>query len=217
MNPLDTHILPNRKDFESDPFGYSALAWLKWGAAQAIAGFPVDLSKPPTSEDLKSPVLWLAQAHAMAEAARIVLKNEPNLGHLPDSIKGVSDCQYCSVGLMLVGYSLEICLKAMLIMTKGIEVYTSNEKKYRNHELEDLAKFVPALSVKDKAILRTLTHFVKWAGRYPDPGSGRQDKTEEIFALSEEHQVTASDLFNLAARILGYSQQIAASPGGLEL
>lgn len=136
MNPLEKHILPNRDGFGSDPFGYSALAWHKWGAAQTIAGFPVDLSKPPTSDDLKSPVLWLTQAHAMSEAARIVLQNQPELAHLPNSVRGVCDCQYCAVGLMLVGYSLEICLKAMLIMKKGIGVYTSEEKKHRHHRLD---------------------------------------------------------------------------------
>jgi len=211
MNPLEKHILPNRDGFGSDPFGYSALAWHKWGAAQTIAGFPVDLSKPPTSDDLKSPVLWLTQAHAMSEAARIVLQNQPELAHLPNSVRGVCDCQYCAVGLMLVGYSLEICLKAMLIMKKGIGVYTSEEKKHRHHRLEELAEFVPGLNAKDKVILQTLTHFVTWAGRYPDPGSGREDNAEEIFALSEKHQVAASDLFNLAARVMRYSQQIAGS------
>lgn len=211
MNRLEKHILPNRDGFGSDPFGYSALAWRKWGADQTIAGFPVDLLKPPTSDDLKSPVLWLTQAHAMSEAARIVLQNQPELAHLPNSVRGVCDCQYCAVGLMLVGYSLEICLKAMLIMKKGIGVYTSEEKKHRHHCLEELAEFVPDLNAKDKAILQTLTHFVVWAGRYPDPGSGREDNAEEIFALSEEHQVAASDLFNLAARVMRYSQQIAGS------
>lgn len=63
----------------------------------------VDMSKPPTSEDLKSPILWMTQAHAMAEAAQIVLRNKPELGPLPIFVKGVCDCLYCVVGLMLVG------------------------------------------------------------------------------------------------------------------
>lgn len=147
----------------------------------------------------------------MAEAARIVLQNQPELTHLPNSVRGACDCQYCAVGLMLVGYSLEICLKAMLIMKKGISVYTSEEKKHRHHRLEELAEFVPGLNAKDKVILQTLTHFVTWAGRYPDPGSGREENAEEIFALSEKHQVAARDIFNLAARVMRYSQQIAGS------
>lgn len=211
MTSLEKHILPNRNGFASDPFGYSALAWHKWAAAQNVAGYPVDLSRPPASEDLKSPVLWLTQAHAMAEAARIVLQGKPNLDHLPIFTKGVCDCQYCAVGLMLVGYSLEVCLKAMLIMKKGIDVYTSEESKHRHHRLETLSEFVPGLNAKDKAILQTLTHFVIWAGRYPDPGSGREDDAENIFTLSEKHKISASDLFNLAGRVMGHSRQIAGA------
>jgi hypothetical protein len=208
MDLFANRLQPNRDDFAKDPFGYSAIAWHKWGMAQTIAGYPSDISKPPTSEDLKSPVLWMTQAHAMAEAARIVLQNKPELGPMPIFVKGVCDCQYCAVGLMLVGYSLEICLKAMLIMKKGTRAYTEDERTYRTHHLEKLADFVPDLSSKDKAILKALTHFVIWAGRYPDPGSGREHNAEEIFTLSEKHQISARDLFDLAARVMKYSQNI---------
>jgi hypothetical protein len=109
---------------------------------------------------------------------------------------------------MLVGYSLEICLKAMLILTKGVEAYTSSEKRYLHHRLEELAEFIPDLDAKDKAILRVLTQFTTWAGRYPDPGSGREDNAEAIFALSERHQVAARDLFALAARVMNHSQKL---------
>lgn len=202
-------ILPNRNGFEADPIGYSALAWHKWGMAQTLAGFPVDISKSPSSEDLKSPVLWLTQAHAMSEAARIILQNNPNLDNLPIYTKGVCDCQYCAVGLMLVGYSLEICLKAMLIMQKGVAAYTADEKSYYHHRLEELAKFIPGLSTKDKAILRALTHFTLWAGRYPDPGSGRIKDADGVFSLSEDHKITASELFELAARVMRHASQVA--------
>lgn len=208
---LEEFLLPNRDDFGKDPFGYSALAWHKWGAACTLAGFPVDLSRPPTSEDLKNPVLWLTQAHAMSEAARILIQNQPELSHLPNNLKGLCDCQYCAVALMLVGYSLEICLKAILIMKKGIDVYKSEEKKHQHHRLEKLAEFVPDLSAKDKAILQILTHFVMWAGRYPDPGSGREDNAEEIYSLSEKHKIVAKELFMVAARVMGYARQVTES------
>ncbi len=208
---LDKFILPNRDDFGKDPFGYSALAWQRWCAASTLAGYPVDMSLPPTSEDLKNPVLWLTQAHAMTEAAVILIGNEPNLSHLPNSMKGLCDSQYCAVALMLVGYSLEICLKGMLIIKMGIEVYKSEEKKHHHHRLEKLAEFIPDLSDKDKAILRTLTHFVLWAGRYPDPGSGREDNPEEIFRLSEKYRIAAKDLFRLAARVMGHVKLVTES------
>lgn len=74
MDSLEKYVMPNPKGFEADPIGYSALAWHKWGMAQTLAGFPVDISKPPSPTDLKSPILWLTQAHALSEAAAHVLR-----------------------------------------------------------------------------------------------------------------------------------------------
>ena len=72
-----------RDSFAKDPFGYSALAWHKWGMVQTMAGFPVDIDNSPKSEDLKSPVLWLSHAHVLTEAALILLRNEPKLEFIP--------------------------------------------------------------------------------------------------------------------------------------
>jgi hypothetical protein len=211
FNPLEQHLKPNRAKFGEDPFGYSALAWHRWALAQEISGFPVDLEHPPSSEDLKSPVLWLTHARAMSEAGVNVLKSEPTLDQMPDLLKGVCDSQYCAVGLMLVGFSLEICLKAMLIIRMGIMKYDQEERMHSHHRLEELAEFVPNMSPKDRAILRTLTHFVVWAGRYPDPGSGREKKAEEIFTVSEEYKICARDLFDLAVRVMGHVKQVVGA------
>lgn len=208
MHPLLPQISPDRNQFAADPFGYSALAWQRWVIAQEIAGFPGDPTKAPTSEDLKSPILWLSQAHALSEAAATVIRNMPNVEHMPALTRGVCDSQYCAVGLMLVGYSLEICLKAMLILRLGVETYSAEERKHRHHDLVKLASFMPDLSEKDKAILALLTHFLVWAGRYPDPGSGREDNATLIFELSETHQISAKDLFVLSARVMRHVQEL---------
>jgi hypothetical protein len=202
MHPLEQHLLPNREGFAADPFGYSALAWHKWAVAQNLNGLPVDPEQPPTARDLKSPVLWLSQAHALSEAAVTVLRSQPNLNEMPVVTRGVCDSQYCAVGLMLVGYSLEVCLKAMLIIRNGIDAFAADERSFRHHRLEELAAFIPDLSEKDRAILRVLTDFVLWAGRYPDPGSGRESAAEAIFTTSEEYQIAARDLFELATRVM---------------
>ena len=207
MTPHES-ISPCDDAFGSDPLGYSALGWHKWGMVQTLAGFPVDLTKGPTSNDLKSPVLWLSHAHAMAEAARAVLQGTPNLEVMPEPIRGVTHCQYHAVALMLVGYSLEICLKAMLIIKKGITSYQAEEKKHYHHSLEKLAEFIPGLSAKDNAILSGLTHYVRWAGRYPDPGFGKEGHAEEIFQLSEQNQISAKDVFALASSILRHSREV---------
>jgi hypothetical protein len=201
-------IQPDRDGFAKDPCGYGSLAWMKWAMVQGVGGVEIDVTKPPTSEQLKSPVLWLAHAHAMSEAAQVVLKHQPEFAAMPIQIRGICDSQYCAIGLMLVGYSLEICLKAMSIMRHGVEAYSQSEKRYKHHRLDDLASFIPDLSAKDNAILKILTHFVTWAGRYPDPGSGRQDQPSEIFALSETHQVSADDVFRLVGRVMGHSRLI---------
>lgn len=202
------YLMPNRQGFAADPFGYSALAWHRWGLARELSGFPVDLESPATSDELKSPVLWLAHAHALSEAAVAVVESEPPFDSMPNLLKGVCDSQYCAVGLMLVGYSLETCLKAMLIIRKGVEAYSEEEPSHRHHRLEELAAIVPDLGPKDRAVLRTLAHFVTWAGRYPDPGAGREKKLEEVYQSAEKHQITASDVFALAARVMRHAREV---------
>lgn len=212
MHPLEHLLKPNKDAFGIDPFGYSALAWQRWCIAQTIAGVPADPTKRPTSKDLKSPVLWLLQAHALSEAATIVLRNDPTLDSMPSLTHGTCDSQYRAVGLMLVAYSLEICLKAMLIISNGIEDYSSQERRYKHHRLEELATFIPWLNEKDRAILRCLSHFSSWAGRYPDPGSGREGDSEEIFSLSEQHRISGKELFELAAKVMKYTQSVIDPP-----
>lgn len=95
-----------------------------------------------------------------------------------------------------------------MIIKKGITAYQAEEKKYRHHSLEKLADFVHDLSEKDKAILKGLSHFVRWAGRYPDPGFGKEGHAEEIFKLSEHHKISAKELFTLAARIMTYVNRV---------
>jgi hypothetical protein len=208
MHPLEKSVGPDPRGFEVDPIGYSALAWHKWGLAQTMAGFPVDISKPPTAIDLKSPTLWLTQAHALSEAAINVLGSEPNLDHLTVYTKGVCHCQYHAVALMLVGLSLEICLKAMLIVREGIEKFTTKESERRHHRLQALSEFIPELSDKDRAILECLTHFIYWAGKYPDPGSGREKDAVAVFDLSEKYEISAKQLFELISRVMGYAKTV---------
>ena len=208
MHPLEKSIGPNPQGFDEDPIGYSALAWHKWDMAQTMAGFPVDISKAPTAVDLKSPVLWLTQARALSEAAVQVLRAGPNLDHLPIYTKGVCHCQYYAVALMLVGLSLETCLKMMFIVREGIEGFMKKERKRRHHRLQELSEFIPDLTEKDRAILECLTHFIYWAGKYPDPGSGRVNDAVDVFNISEKHEISAKQLFELAARVMRYAQEV---------
>lgn len=210
MLDFEKYLKPNREDFGKDPFGYSALARHKWGMAATMAGFPIDISQPATTDELKDPILWMSQAHALSEAAVAVLEKEQYFNIMPPHIRSACDSQYCAVGLMLVGYSLEICLKSMIIMKEGIDGYKKIEKKTRHHRLHELANFVPDLSKKEIAILRCLTHFVYWAGKYPDPGSGKENEVESVFDISEKYQIAARDLFSLSSKIMSHAQKVTA-------
>ncbi len=203
---------PERESFAADPFGYSALAWHKWGTVQTLAGFPIDASAFPSSRDLKDPILWLAHASALSEAATTVARTIPSWAHIPVTARGICDSQFCAVALMLVGYSLEVCLKAMLIMKNGVAEYEANEQQFRHHRLEELAAFLPALTAKDKAILRLLTHFTVWAGRYPDPGTKFEADAREIFEVSEREQICGREVFSFAAQVMKHAQVVASEP-----
>lgn len=200
--------LPNRDMFAQDPGSYSRSAWMRWAMLASEHGETIDPIASPTSENLKNPILWLTQADAMTQAAMQLVKNEPSFDTMPVAVRGICDSQYCAVVLMLVGYSLEVCLKAMIIIRGGIDAYAEAEQQYRHHDLKKLASFINDLDAKDVAILDLLTHFVSWAGRYPDPGRKSIDKHEKIFDLAEENQISAHDLFKLAGKVMGHVRKL---------
>lgn len=201
-------LKPDAKGFEADPFGYSALAWHKWGLLATASGFPVDISKAPIAQDLKNPVLWLSHANALSEAAVYLVRNDPPLTSIPEDIRSICHSQYYAVALMLVGYSLEVCLKAMRLIQMGANDFMANEKDHFHHDLNELARFITELSDKDQAILQCLSHFVRWAGRYPDPGSKRLESAVDVFAVSEQFKITAKDVFDLSARVMHHTRVV---------
>ncbi|WP_218421639.1 hypothetical protein [Stutzerimonas stutzeri] len=202
--------MSDESGFEADPLGYSALAWYKWGMLATINGFPIDISKEPTTEDLRNPVLWLSHANALSEAAVCLIKNVPAFSSFPADIRTICHSQYHAVALMLVGYSLEVCLKSMLLINLGVEEFARQEKKHFHHRLREPATFVPGLSKKDQAILDGLTHFVVWAGRYPDPGTKRASGVADVFDIAEKNEINAKELFHLATRIMKHVREVVA-------
>jgi hypothetical protein len=168
----------------------------------SVNGVELDPFKQPGSEDLKNPLLWLTQAEAMSQAALVLIEAEPSFDNLPAEMRGICDSQYCAVALMLVGYSLEVCLKAMILVKAGVEAYSEAERKYLTHDLKKLATFFVDLDAKDLAILELLTHFIAWAGRYPDPGSRYIDKHDSVFELAEQNQISGHDLFKLVSKVM---------------
>ncbi|HDZ1527035.1 TPA: hypothetical protein RRW95_005145, partial [Klebsiella pneumoniae] len=75
----------------------------------------------------------------------------------------------------------------------------------------DLATFIPDLTTKDRVILKLLTHFIYWAGRYPDPGTRKEDQAQEILLLSEKHKICLPDVMRLAKKIMSHAQVVINS------
>lgn len=173
-------------------------------------GKPVDPMAQPKAEDLKDPILWLCQAQAMSEAAITLMKAQPSHEMMPLELRGIGDSQFCATSMMLLGYSLEISLKAMRILRDGIDLFIKNEKQFHHHRLSELANFIPNLGEKDRATLDVLTNFTTWAGRYPDPGVVHLTKHESVFSLSEKYRITLKDVLDLAAKVMKNTEKVVA-------
>src|SRR5690606_8386947 len=158
--------------------------------------------------DLKNPVLWLSHANALSEAAVCLVRNAPSFSSFPPEMRSICHSQYHAVALMLVGYSLEVCLKAMILLRLGADEFIRQEKKHFHHRWGERSKFVPDLGDNGQAILRGRSHFVVWAGRYPDPGSNRVNDAADVFEISEQHKICAKDLFQLSTKIMQHVQVV---------
>jgi len=204
-NMMIQQLQPSREEFSGDPFGYSANAWTQWVIAAQLhnTGHHLDLEKP-SSEDLKQPFLWLSQSKALTVAAISVIESDEKFEEYEPFLRGIADSQLKAVGLMLFGFSLEVSLKGMIIIKEGTNVYLEREKakKTFTHNLVNLAKFIPELTDKDKAILKQFTQFLVWAGRYPDPGFNRMDNVEDIHKTSEQYEITMRDALDLVDKIM---------------
>lgn len=201
---------PKRDQFQVDPFSYGALAWHRLETAKMKVDCSYTPKDFPSSTDLKDPILWFSQVAALEAAACAIFKAMPDWQQIPvlAAGRGMCDSQFCAVGLMLLGYSLEVCLKAVTIVKKDVVAYTDEEKRFKHHQLDRLAQDVISLTDRDKAILRNLSHFTMWAGRYPDPGSGNEAKFEEIFRLAETNQLTLKDVLALTKKITDAARTI---------
>ena len=98
---------------------------------------------------------------------------------------------------MLLGYSLEISCKAVVVLESGSSCLP---KQHRHHRVRELAAPLGDFSEKEKAILELLSEHSYWAGRYPSPAQA-VDQHQIIFNLSNQHEISAKDLLDTASRV----------------
>jgi hypothetical protein len=88
-----------------------------------------------------------------------------------DEIEDVHDSLLISIYLMLMGYSIENLLKA-IIMLEHPEYYRPDAKitNIKDHRLVELCKCCNIRIKPDEAtLLKELTIYIEWKGRYPIP------------------------------------------------
>ena len=195
---------PETRDekFGSSPFGYSLGAYTTWIQILDNKGIehPYKLDEID-KYSLKNTVLWSSQASALGQAGISLIKENPDLSGVPNDTKELYLRQYCGVGLMLVGYSMELTLKTIILVKEGKEKYIDEHEHKVGHNLNKLEDYILDLTKKQKNILNILKFYVKWAGRYPDPGTGKESQLHEINNLCDKYEITAGDLFTLCQKI----------------
>lgn len=188
--------VPDRERFIADPFGYAGLGVDRWRFIKAMNGGHDSPEDPVSISDLNDPMLWLSQSQAITAAAVALMKVQPNFDHLPEEFHGILDGQVCATILMLVGYSLEVCCKAVILLEEGPE----SADQFTHHKIQELVKYVGPLDEKQEIILGLLTEHCYWAGRYPSPKKNTES-FERIHKLSTQYEITAGDLFATAGHV----------------
>ncbi|MGO4894210.1 hypothetical protein [Flavobacterium sp. W21_SRS_FM6] len=204
-------LLLEKKKFSKDPFRYCLTAWHEWSNIQAANCLDYVAELNPTSNELKDPILWLCQAKALSVAAVTLTKSDPDFSSMPSSLISILHRQYFSGALLLVGYSVEVLFKALAINKLGIERYTEKERSYHNHKLTWLVEQHIPVNKKESAVLECLSHFIYWAGKYPDHGKGYEIKAQNVFDLCENNQITYEDIFKTCDRLFNEAARIISN------
>jgi hypothetical protein len=113
------------------------------------------------------PYLWTMKSNWLHLAARLLWSSGAK-------DEGYSGFETQSVALMLAGMSLECAIKSRMIALCGYPLIASDRKRILsgNHDLVELAKSACVrTNVGDRTVLKSLTPYIRWLGRYPTPRS----------------------------------------------
>jgi hypothetical protein len=160
-------------------------------------------------------VAWLAWAFVL-EDAEVCLGEREVHRELP---KGeVLMPMLLSVRAMLLGFALECCLKALWVR-KGRKIVRNGKYKgvtgAKDHNLVQLAAaagFTPTTAERD--VLRRLSNFVRFAGRYPVAKTTDEMRPDELtqadvgFFSKREFRLAESILNKVVAAVSGKKRRV---------
>ena len=180
-----------------------------WDIIQDVHGFDERVANTPESEKITSPILWLLRALALEHAAVSLIKSDVDWSlSTAELFDGIVDRYFRSTGLMLIALSLEVSLKTVIYYDDYIDRRDEDisrkkvTKIIHSHDLVKLASRFEKLSYRETIVLKILTEFSLWADRYPGPKQKNIDKVEELFSLSEKHELTMRDILDVASGII---------------
>lgn len=113
------------------------------------------------------PFIWVMQSNWLHLSA-------VSLWQATDEVGRYSAFERQNVALMLAGMSLECGIKSRMIALCEYSLNPSNQKRIfsGNHDLAALALSARVrTNASDRAILKSLSVYIRWLGRYPTPRS----------------------------------------------
>jgi hypothetical protein len=138
-----------------------------------MSAFTEILSKFELDELNKAPLPWFNKSSELRTAASAL----SNVGGA------------YPVYLMICGMSLELIYKAIIVVKNSRSDASEDLKIDKHHKLVDLAcKASISLDDRNKGMLKILTHYIYWEGRYPTPKHAKD--IEDLENLSKEYLFT---------------------------
>lgn len=130
----------------------------------------------------KSHESWLISAKSLKASADIIWNNIGHTLYDADGAKishNTAESEVEAVYLMLLGMSVENAIKAICIIHNQELISSGKLKPWGcdGHNLVDIAKLAK-LSC-DERLLKILSYYIKWAGRYPMPTKYSTDPINE--------------------------------------
>jgi hypothetical protein len=141
-------------------------------------------------EDRKAPYRWTMSAERLKRSAEILFAHTE--AHFEDGEPvNIEDCclgVHTSAQLLL-GYAVELAIKGYLLQ-KGLKTFGEITKgDLANHNLESQFRMTKLQCSPERLwLLRQLTQYILWAGRYPLPRSS--DKFKPLPICAADFDVT---------------------------
>lgn len=171
---------------------------------KAPLSLPADFEEWAYEQSGKNPLAWRYSAENLLTAARAVKKEVKDFGGMMHSLAAVE--------AMLLGFAIECLLKAIYIKGENTLVKQGRYAHIPHAADHDLIQLAVAAKVSltkvEKVVLRKLTPFILFAGRYPIAMDANAMKPVE----GEARRFISRAVLDVAERLITERLMSAAQP-----